>query len=184
MNTGPAGDKYPGRVLATVRPDRPALQPAELPTSLGPLPDLQNMTVDRRRTIVFSENTKTNQFFINGKQFNHKRIDQRVKLNAVEEWTIRNVSRERHPFHIHVNDFQVMSVNGRPYNARSLADTFPLPVGGEIKIRMHFIQFTGEYVFHCHILAHEDHGMMSTVLVEGPGQSGAPSPHGGHPGGR
>ena len=183
MNTGPAGDKYPGRVLATVRPDRPALQPAELPTSLGPLPDFQNMTVDRRRTIVFSENTK-NQFFINGKQFNHKRIDQRVKLNAVEEWTIRNVSHERHPFHIHVNDFQVMSVNGRPYNARSLADTFPLPVGGEIKIRMHFIQFTGEYVFHCHILAHEDHGMMSTVLVEGPGQSGAPPPHGGHPGGR
>ena len=58
MNTGPAGDKYPGRVLATVRPDRPALQPAELPTSLGPLPDFQNMTVDRRRTIVFSENTK------------------------------------------------------------------------------------------------------------------------------
>ena len=123
------------------------------------------MKVDRRRRIVFSENTKTNKFFINGKQFNHKRIDQRVKLNAVEEWTIRNVTHERHPFHIHVNDFQVMSVNGRPYKARSLADTFPLPVGGEIKIRMHFTQFTGEYVFHCHILAHEDRGMMTVVEV-------------------
>ena len=65
--------------------------------------------------------------------------------------------------------------------ARSLADTFPLPVGGEIVIRMHFIHFTGEYVYHCHILAHEDHGMMGTVLVERPGQSGAPPPHGGHP---
>ena len=124
----PAGDKYPGRVLATVRPDRPALQPAELPTSLGPLPDLQNMTVDRRRTIVFSENTKTNQFFINGKQFNHRRIDQRVKLNAVEEWTIRNVSHERHPFHIHVNDFQVMSVNGRP-TTRAAWPTLPAARG-------------------------------------------------------
>lgn len=114
MNTGPAGDKYPARVLATVRPSRPALEPAQLPTSMGPLPGLQNLRVDRRRTLVFSENTKTNKFFINGRQFNHNRVDQRVWLNAVEEWTIRNVSRELHPFHIHVNDFQVISVNGRP----------------------------------------------------------------------
>jgi suppressor of ftsI len=182
MNTGPAGDKYPARVLATVRPNRPALQRAELPTSMGPLPDLQDLTVDRHRTLVFSENTKTNNFFINGKQFNHSRIDQRVRLGAVEQWTIRNVSHERHPFHIHVNDFQVMSVNGRPYNARGLADTFPLPVGGEIVIRMHFVDFTGEYVYHCHILAHEDNGMMGTVKVEGPGGSGETATrHGGHP---
>jgi suppressor of ftsI len=166
MNTGPAGDKYPARVLATVRPNRPAVERAALPTSLGPLPDLEHMAVDRRRTLVFSENTRTNRFFIDGKRFNHDRIDQRVKLGAVEEWTIRNVSRERHPFHIHVNDFQVISVDGRPYNARSLADTFPLPVGGEIVIRMHFTDFTGEYVYHCHILAHEDRGMMGTVEVE------------------
>jgi suppressor of ftsI len=172
MNTGPAGDKYPARVLATVRPDGPAVERAALPTSLGPLPDLEHMSVDRRRTLVFSENTKTNQFFINGRQFNHDRVDQRVKLGAVEEWSVRNTSRERHPFHIHVNDFQVMSVNGRPYDARSLADTFPLPVGGKIVIRMHFTDFTGEYVYHCHILAHEDHGMMGTVKVEGPTPSG------------
>jgi FtsP/CotA-like multicopper oxidase with cupredoxin domain len=176
MSTGPAGDKYPARILATVRPDRPAVERAELPTSMGPLPDLQNMKVDRRRTLVFSENTKTNKFFINGKQFNHDRIDQRVKLGAVEEWTIRNVSRERHPFHIHVNDFQVMSVNGRPYHARGLADTFPLPYGGEIVIRMHFVDFTGEYVYHCHILAHEDHGMMGTVKIERSADSGQKRP--------
>jgi suppressor of ftsI len=182
MNTGPAGDKYPARVLATVRPDRPALEPAELPLSLGPLPDLQNAKVDRRRTLVFSENTKTNQFFINGRQFNHNRVDQRVKRGAVEQWTIRNVSRERHPFHIHVNDFQVISVNGRPYHAPSLADTVPLPVGGPVVIRMRFLNFTGEYVYHCHILAHEDHGMMGTVVVEGPRRSRTQSPHhGGHP---
>ena len=165
MSTGPAGDTYPARILATVRPNRPALERAQLPTSLGPLPDLQGMTVDRRRTLVFSEHTKTNKFFIDGKQFNHDRIDQRVQLGAAEEWTVRNVTREMHPFHIHVNDFQVISVNGRPYDARSLADTFPLPAGGEIVIRMHFTDFTGEYVYHCHILNHEDHGMMGTVLV-------------------
>jgi FtsP/CotA-like multicopper oxidase with cupredoxin domain len=139
---------------------------AALPTSLGPLPDLEHMAVDRRRKLVFSENTRTNRFFINRRRFNHNRIDQRVELGALEEWTIRNVSRERHPFHIHVNDFQVISVNGRPYNARSLADTFPLPVRGKIVIRIHFTDFTGEFVYHCHILAHEDRGMMGTVKVE------------------
>ena len=80
--------------------------------------------------------------------------------------TIRNVTRELYPFHIHVNDYQVMSVNGRPYDATSLNDTFPLPVGGEIVIRMRFVDFTGEYVYHRHILAHEDRGMMGTVVVE------------------
>ena len=169
MNTGPAGDRYPARILATVRPDRPPLEAAELPTALGALPDLQNASVDRRRTLVFSENTRTNEFFIDGRQFNYKRVDQRVELGAVEEWTIRNVTRELHPFHIHVNDYQVMSVNGRPYDAASLGDTFPLPVGGEIVIRMRFVDFTGEYVYHCHILAHEDRGMMGTVVVEAPG---------------
>jgi suppressor of ftsI len=166
MNTGPAGDNYPARVLATVRPSRPAVRRAPLPTSLGPLPDLTRMAVDRRRKLVFSENTRTNRFFINDRRFNHHRVDQRVQLGALEEWTIRNATRERHPFHIHVNDFQVISVNGRPYHARSLADTFPLPVRGKIVIRIHFTDFTGEFVYHCHILAHEDRGMMGTVKVE------------------
>lgn len=43
------------------------------------------------------------------------RVDQRVQLGTTEEWVIRNVSREQHPFHIHVNDFQVISVNLPPH---------------------------------------------------------------------
>ena len=62
---------------------------------------------------------------INGKQFDPNRVDEQVKLGTVEEWTIRNVTEEQHPFHIHVNDFQVMSINGEPYNADSLQDTIP-----------------------------------------------------------
>lgn len=73
------------------------------------------------------------------------------------------------------------SVNGRPYKARSLADTFPLPVGGKIVIRMHFTDFTGTYVYHCHILAHEDRGMMGTVKVEGPQEGPGPPHHRHHP---
>jgi Multicopper oxidase len=59
----------------------------------------------------------------------------------------------------------VMSINGKPYAARSLQDTVPLPVGGVVRIRMRFRDFLGAYVYHCHILAHEDAGMMGVVDV-------------------
>ena len=78
------------------------------------------------------------------------------------------MTREQHPFHIHVNDFQVISVNGRPYEATGLQGHRAAPGGGQIVIRMRFIDFTGKFVFHCHILAHEDGGMMGTVVVEAP----------------
>jgi len=86
---------------------------------------------------------------------------------------VQEVSREEHPFHIHVNDFQIMSINGKRFDARSLRDTVPLPVGGTVVIRMRFTDFLGRYVFHCHILAHEDGGMMAVVDVT---TDGKPSP--------
>ena len=87
-----------------------------------------------------------------------------VQLDTVEEWTIRNESPEWHPFHIHVNDYQVMSVNGRPVTPR-FEDTTLLPPNGEIVMRTHFKDFTGKFVCHCHILSHEDAGMMATIEV-------------------
>jgi FtsP/CotA-like multicopper oxidase with cupredoxin domain len=65
-----------------------------------------------------------------------------------------------------VNDFQVMSMNGRPYDARGLQDTVTIPPqGGETVVRIPFEDYTGRFVFHCHILNHEDRGMMQTVDV-------------------
>jgi suppressor of ftsI len=75
-------------------------------------------------------------------------------LGATEEWTILNTSDEQHPFHIHVNDFQVMSINGRRVHPRGLQDTVVLPVHGRVVIRLRFTGFTGKFVFHCHILNH------------------------------
>jgi FtsP/CotA-like multicopper oxidase with cupredoxin domain len=165
FNQGPAGDQYPKRTLATIRSSGNEQTPAALPTTFVPFEDLSEISVDRRRTIVFSEDPSTNKFFINGRQFDEDRVDEAVTLGTLEEWTVRNTSKELHPFHIHVNDFQVISVNGRPYDAHGWQDTVPLPVGGEVVIRMQFNDFTGKYVFHCHILAHEDNGMMAVVDV-------------------
>ncbi len=83
---------------------------------------------------------------------------------------IKNTAREAHPSHIHVNDFEVMAVNGKPYNARSEQDVVPLPPRGEVRIRMHFNRFVGTTVFHCHILAHEDNGMMGMIDISRSGR--------------
>ncbi len=170
-STGKTGDSYPARVLATVQVAGPPVPPVALPTSMGPMPDLQGDPVASRRKVVFSENTKTGAFYINGSQFNMDRVTEYVKLGTTEEWTISNTSSEQHPFHIHVNDFQVMSVNGRPYRARSLEDVVPLPPHGVVVIRMRFLDYLGKYVFHCHILAHEDAGMMAIVDVTRDGKA-------------
>ena len=72
---------------------------------------------------------------------------------------------DEHPFHIHVNDFQVMSMNGEPYEAHGLQDTVVIPSHGEAVIRIPFKDFVGKFVYHCHIMFHGDGGMMGIVEV-------------------
>jgi FtsP/CotA-like multicopper oxidase with cupredoxin domain len=164
-STGPTGDTYPTVEMAQVHVTGASTTKLALPAQMMPLDDLGKDPIAMRRTFDFSENTNTNQFFINGKEFDPTRVDAAVRLGTTEEWTVTNTSQEQHPFHIHVNDIQVMSVNGVPYDAKSWQDTVVLPVGGTVVMRMRFRTFTGMYVFHCHILNHEDHGMMGVVNV-------------------
>lgn len=72
---------------------------------------------------------------------------------------------DEHPFHIHFNDFQVMSVNGQPYEAPGLQDTVVLPGRGQVVIPIPFEDFAGKFVYHCHIMFHGDGGMMGVVEV-------------------
>ena len=134
-STGPDGDNYPERRLATFEVTGDPLADVPWPTSLNSVSPLQTDRVDRTRNVVFSENPKTNQFYINGKQFNATKVTFVAKLGTTEEWVIKNTAREEHPFHIHVNDFQVMAVNGKPYQARGEQDVVPLPSRGEVRIR-------------------------------------------------
>jgi suppressor of ftsI len=150
--------------LATVIVGGEPVEPAPLPTTLMPIKDLTDAEIATRREITFKEANVSPAFNIDGKAFVEDRVDQVVKLNTVEEWVIRNESPEWHPFHIHVNDFQVMSVNGDPV-APHYEDTVLLPPHGEVVIRNHFRDFTGRFVYHCHILVHEDAGMMATIEV-------------------
>jgi suppressor of ftsI len=159
------GDLYPETLLATVTVNPSGLTAAALPVKLVEPNDLNEGKVDVSRTITFAKDQATGHFMIDGKVFDENRIDQAVKLGALEEWTIINDNNQQHPFHIHTNDFQVISINDEPYQASSHVDTINLPTEGKVTVRIPFLDFTGKFVYHCHILNHADMGMMGTVEV-------------------
>jgi FtsP/CotA-like multicopper oxidase with cupredoxin domain len=168
-------ERVTNRKLATLNVAGPQTAPTtDLPTSLNPPSlDLSTAEIARERRFVFTLDTKGGGFKaeINGQTFDPDVLNVRAGLGTVEEWTLVNKSGEDHPFHIHVNDFQVMSVNGVPYDAHGRQDVVIIPRnGGRVVIRNPFEDYTGKFVFHCHILGHEDAGMMQTIkVVRGPG---------------
>jgi FtsP/CotA-like multicopper oxidase with cupredoxin domain len=105
-------------------------------------------------------------FLINGRPFDGNRIDTQVSLGAIEEWDIINTGVMDHPFHLHTNRFQVVSRNGQPEPYPAWKDTLLVPAGESARIRVSFNNFSGKTVYHCHILDHEDLGMMGTIEMQ------------------
>ena len=103
-------------------------------------------------------------FRINGREFEETRIDTRVRLGAVEEWEYRNATTMDHPMHIHTNSFQVVNTDGQ--TERAWRDIVVVKARSRARIRIRFEEFAGESVQHCHILDHEDLGMMATILID------------------
>jgi len=171
--TGPIGDEFPAQNMALLVVAPPGGSP---PPSVASEPDyayksnLSGATIDAQRLIVFSSDDAAGLFFINHRIFDHERVDIRVPLGNTEEWTIRNSADELHIFHIHQVHFQVMSVNGQPQPFDGMVDTVTVPIHGEVKIRIAFTDplIVGRFMFHCHILEHEDKGMMGQIEVYDP----------------
>lgn len=86
-----------------------------------------------------------------------------IPLNAVEEWEIYNQTNDPHPFHIHVNPFQMVS--GGNVDPGLWLDTVELPPNKRVRFRTRFLDYTGLFAFHCHTLPHEDMGMTQAVKV-------------------
>lgn len=178
FNTGPQGDSYPETTMATLVVEGPVRRPFPIPSELPPVPDLRNQPIDVHRTVVFSETPDGNTFFVNGQEFGMNRIDTIVKLGSLEQWTIRNISGELHVFHIHQLDFQVTEVNGVQQPFIGYQDTINVPVQGRVKILIPFTNpvIVGKFVYHCHILEHEDKGMMAVIQVRDPANPDAGGP--------
>jgi FtsP/CotA-like multicopper oxidase with cupredoxin domain len=105
-------------------------------------------------------------FVINGQAFDPDRIDTRVALGSTEDWLIVNDDVMDHPFHLHINPFQVISRDGRPETQRRWKDTVLVKAGEEVRLRVSFRDFPGRTVYHCHNLDHEDLGMMSVLQID------------------
>ncbi|MGA2549662.1 MAG: multicopper oxidase family protein [Burkholderiaceae bacterium] len=133
-------------------------------------PDLRTAKIDATRTVVMTQNPSEGEYYLDGKLFNHARVDTRVPLGNVEEWLIRNDTNDYHTFHIHQVSFQVVEINGMAASFEGRRDTIEVPVHGTIKIRMAFSDplIVGEFMYHCHILEHEDKGMMANIEVYDP----------------
>jgi len=173
-SNGLQGDSYPDTALLSVNVTGQPVTPAQMPH--GPLTgspgDLSDATIAQSRAVTLSENGDGTVMFINGRQFDWTQsvFSTPATLGTVEEWTVVNTSGEIHPFHVHTAHFQVMSINGVPKPYSGVQDTIPVPdeengVPGRVVIRIPFDDFAGEWMFHCHIAAHEDAGMMSFIDV-------------------
>jgi FtsP/CotA-like multicopper oxidase with cupredoxin domain len=189
FDTGPIGDPMPPASLAKliVTPGKfggETVPNAPPSTQAQRFSGLASVKPTTNRSLYFSElNLGTNgpgQFFItvNGQQpkvfdaMNPPAI--RTKVGAVEDWTIANRTGESHAFHIHQIHFLVTAINGQPVANPALVDTVTIPNWSghgpypNVTVRMDFRDpdIAGKFVYHCHILDHEDGGMMATIVVE------------------
>ena len=124
------------------------------------------------RPITMGFNQLNGDFTINGVSFDMNTINLTVPLNNTEVWTVTNNSAIAHPFHVHDIQFQILSINGStniPAYAQGWHDTFLVPAGGgSIKFITKFEDFADDsipYMYHCHMLTHEDGGMMGSFTV-------------------
>ncbi|MBY0279819.1 multicopper oxidase domain-containing protein [Candidatus Binatia bacterium] len=154
--------------------------------------DLANVTPDYDRALTVSggldnenasnQDPKAFEYEFNANVFPFVSLLQ-PRLDSVEQWTLANRNNDEHPIHIHVNDFQVMSIDdpvrGQVTGVQKWGEdnaNLPAPITdpddheiieteGSLVLRQRFLDFTGTYVIHCHRLNHEDNGLMGIVNV-------------------
>ncbi|WP_207459092.1 multicopper oxidase domain-containing protein [Azospirillum sp. SYSU D00513] len=129
--------------------------------ALEPIRD-EEVTMGRRLEFGMTGGPPHPTYTINGVPFTC-RDPWEIPLGAVEEWEIYNQTNEIHPFHIHVNPFQMLS--GGLVEPGLWLDTVELPPNKRVRFRTRFADFRGTFVFHCHTLQHEDMGMMQAITV-------------------
>jgi FtsP/CotA-like multicopper oxidase with cupredoxin domain len=93
------------------------------------------------------------------------RVDVRGPLGATEIWEIENLVGMDHPFHLHGFQFQVLDRNGVPEPFRSWKDVVNVRRHETARFIVRYDDFPGKWMFHCHILDHEDHGMMGVLEI-------------------
>ena len=159
-----------GGELMTVQTCRtPARAPVELPAVLRPVADLGPASARQRVVLSGAGMGMMGAFLINGQSFDMNRVDLKTVVGRVESWDLVNTTFMDHPMHIHGTQFQVVARTVRglaapvPYPA--WLDTVNVPAGETVTIKTRQA-LPGKRMFHCHILPHEDAGMMAVLDVK------------------
>jgi bilirubin oxidase len=141
--------------------DAPMTSPA-IPDTLRDIAPIDT-TNAVQRTFVLSEQMMS--YMINGNTYDPMRVDTHAKLGATEVWTVKNDADMDHPFHLHGFQFQVLDRNGTPEPVVAWNDTVNLPKKTSLRLAVK-LDLAGMRMYHCHILEHEDLGMMGMLDVE------------------
>ena len=197
VDTGPAGENDPTRPLATILGTPLAVAPrAHLEAAPQPLPPpdlpwLGSVQPARTRRLYFSEQPhdpkdprSPTDFYITVEGQQPKLFDPAtatpdivVRQGEVEDWIVENRTQELHAFHIHQLHFMLVDWNGIPLDEPYLRDTINVGYWDgksseypSVRLRMDFRSpnVVGTFVYHCHLLEHEDGGMMGLIRVEPP----------------
>jgi FtsP/CotA-like multicopper oxidase with cupredoxin domain len=195
VDTGAGGENDPNRMIAKITVSKDAPEPrstlAASPKPLPPssMPWLGSVTPVRVRKLYFSEKlldpnnpNSATEFYLTVDGQTPQAFDPKsgvpniiAKQGTVEDWIIENRSNELHDFHIHQLHFMLIDYQGRTVNEPFLRDTVNVPYYNgraleypSVRLRMDFRDpnAVGDFVYHCHLLEHEDGGMMGLIRVE------------------
>ncbi|HWC35457.1 MAG TPA: multicopper oxidase domain-containing protein [Mycobacteriales bacterium] len=113
---------------------------------------------------------------VNGEAYDPKRIDMTVRLGSTQTWLLVNLSTITHYIHIHEEQWHTIQVNGSrpPPWEQGLVDTWEIDPGQSVEVAAKVTDYTGVFMLHCHMLDHEDHGMMAQFAVTKTGSSSLP----------
>jgi FtsP/CotA-like multicopper oxidase with cupredoxin domain len=194
VDTGPSGENDPNRAIATIVASNDAIEPfsrllaGTLPLPAPQRPWLGSVAPVRTRRLYFSEKlvdpndpTSATEFYLTVDGQTPQMFDPKsgpniiAKQGTVEDWIIENRSAELHAFHIHQLHFLLIDYLGKQVDEPFLRDTVNVPYYNgrtftypSIKVRMDFRDpnTVGDFLYHCHLLEHEDGGMMGLIRVE------------------
>ena len=158
-----------------IRPAEGRTKAIAMPRRLATLPRIDPGDAVRMRRFVLDMGMgmrmmRGGGFTINGKSMDMQRIDETVRVNTTEIWQVENASMMAHPFHIHDVQFRILDRDGRAPDAaeQGLKDTVVVYPGEVVRLLLRFEDYTDPdlpYMYHCHILEHEDAGMMGQFTV-------------------
>jgi len=172
FDTGPDGDSNPAMVLADIvstKPSsfkaRPALRGSPVYATFPPETIKRVETSEPQFVVNFTEDKQG--FYINGQKFEMNSGPMLiVDVGSLQHWRVLNPTREVHPFHIHQVHFLVYAVDNKSVKDPLWVDTVNVSYGSSVDLVMDFTDpiIRGMSLFHCHLLSHEDKGMMAKIL--------------------